>query len=244
MNSLAADYRQCGLYVVYAIAAVIVCGVAAGLRLMVPEEFVDYVTNGLMLPVFRYGLLLSLIACGIALSGGRRPMALTAHLAVLASAIWFGLNWAEPIVLSYQTLAELISGYPILSAAMSMAAGSALLLPISVRKWFLPFVSAICGAGLGFSVILYSPLDYDAHWFSWAGGTGGLAVVLASIFLADSARRFCAGAWLTIAERILGSWLIAASLMLAALAFLHQRSLETAPVPPISPHGIDAPQPH
>ncbi len=235
MNSVAADHRQGGLYAVYATAALIVCGVAVGLRLTVPENVADYVTNGLMLPVFRYGLLLSLIACGIALSGGGHPIALAAHLAILAAATWFGLHQAESIVLEYEALAELIGGYPVLAAAMCVAAGSALLVPSSARKWLLPLVSAICGVGLGLTVILYSPLDYHAEWFFWAGGTGGLAVVLGSIVLAGGVWRVCAGSWLTVAERILGSWLIAASLMLAALTFQPQRPLETEPVPQTTP---------
>ena len=243
MNSLAAGRRQGGLYAVYTAAAIIVCGIAAGLRLMVPEAVGDYVTNGLMFPVFRYGLLLSLIACGIALSCGRHPLALAAHLAILASSTWFGLHQAESIVLECETLAQLIGGYPVLAATMSVAAGSALLLAPSVRKWLLPFLSAICGVGLGLTVILYSPLDYHAEWFFWAGGTGGLAVVLASIVMADGVWRNFAGSWLTVAERILGSWLIAASLMLTALAFLTPRPLENEPMPPATPDEIDPMQP-
>ena len=239
MNPCAADHPQAGLYAVYTAAAISVCGVAAGLHLMVPDEVADYVSNGLMHPVFRYGLLFSLIACGVALSGGRRPLALAAHLAILASATWFGLHWGEPVVLLHQTLTELIVRYPVLAAAMSVTAGSALLLPLSARKWLLPFVSAICGLGLSLSVILDSPVDFYADWFSSAGGTGGLAVVLASIILTDSVRRICAGSWLTIAERILGSWLIAASLMLAALAFLPERPPDTEPFPSLIPDEID-----
>ena len=243
MNSQAADRRPGGLYAVYAAAAVIVCGVAAGLLLMVPEVVGDYVTNGLMFPVFRYGLLLSLIACGVALSGGRHPLALAAHLALLASGTWFGLHQAESIVLEYETLAQIIGGYPVVAATMSVAAGGALLLPPSARKWFLPVLSAICGVGLGLMVILYSPLDYFAEWFFWAGGTGGLAVVLASIVLADGVWRNFAGSWLTVAERILGSWLIAASLMLTALAFLTPLPLEDETLPPVTPEEIDPLQP-
>ncbi len=243
MNAQAAGRRQGGLYAVYAASAVIVCGIAAGLHLTVPEVVGDYVTNGLTFPVFRYGLLLSLIACGIALSGGRHPLAVAANLAILAAATWFGLHQAEAIVLEYEALAELIGGYPVVAATMSVAAGSALLLPPSARKWFLPVLSVICGVGLGLTVILYSPLDYFAEWFFWAGGTGGLAVVLASIVLADGVWKNFAGSWLTIAERILGSWLIAASLMLTALAFLTPLPLEDESLPPETPEETDSLQP-
>ncbi len=233
MNPFSAQHAQVGVHVVYIGAILIIFAGAVSLQLLVPIEVVDYVSNGITLPVFRYGLLLSLIACGIALSGRNRPLALVLHLVTLTAATWFGLHWAEPIVLSHKRLSEIIAGYPVLAAAMSMTAGSALLVPFSARKLLLPILSLVGGLGLGLSVILESPYDGDAHWFSWAGGIGGLAIVLSSIILTDAVRQFCAGSWLTIAERILGSWLIAASLMLAALS-LQQRPIEIPRLPPVS----------
>ena len=226
-------HPRTGIYVVQTIAILCLFVGAVSLQLMVPVQVVDYVSNGIALPVFRYGLLLSLIASGIALSGPRRPIVLAIHLSVLALATWFGLAWAEAIVLSYKPFADFVAGYPVVTAAMSMTAGVLLLCPLRTRKWILPFLSGICGTGLGLSVILESPYDGYTHWFSWAGGIGGLAIVLASIILADIVRQFYAGSWLTIAERILGSWLIAASLMLAALPF-QQRPIEIPSLPSIS----------
>lgn len=233
MNPVSPQNAHIGLYITYIAAILSVFAMAVGLQLMVPVEVVDYVSNGIVLPVFRYGLLLSLIACGIALSGTRSAWALAGHLVILAFATWFGLQRAEAIVLSYKALADIVAGYPVLTATMSMLAGSVLLLPLSARKWLLPILSAVCGLGLGLSVVLESPYDGYAHWFSWAGGVGGLAIVLSSIILTNALRQFCAGTWLIIAERILGSWLIAASLMLAVLSF-QQRPIEIPSLPPLS----------
>jgi len=228
-----------GLYAVYLAAAICVCGIAVGLRLSVPEEVADYVSKGFLLPFFRYGLLFALIACGVVLSGESRPIALIANLAVLVSALWFGLHRAETIVLSYEALVELILRYPVLVTAMGMITGGALLFPLRLRRWLAPFVSAGCGLGLGLFIILESPLDYYYGWFSSAGGLGGLAVIIASIALANGARRICASASLAVAERIFASWLIAASLLLAALAIVPQRSFESEPMSTPIPDRIE-----
>jgi len=216
-----------------------VCSTAVGLRLSVPEEIANYVSNGLMLPAFRYGLLFALIACGVILSGERHPIVLVVHLTVLASALWFGLQQAEPIVASYEPLAELIVRYPVLTTVMGMTTGGALLLPHRVRRWFAPFVSASCCLCLGLFTILESPVDFNYGWFATAGGLGGIAVVVASIALAAGARRLFARSWLAIAGRIFGSWLIAASLLLAALAIMAKRPLEPALMPTAIPDGIE-----
>lgn len=238
MNASPANPSRRDLEAVCIAAAIIVVSIAVGLRLSVPEEIADYVGNGLMLPAFRYGLLFPLIACGFILSG-ERTVALVANLAVLASALWFGLQRAEPIVISHEQLAGLIVRYPVLTAAMGVTSGGALLLPIRARQWLVPVVSASCGLCLGLSIILESPGDYYSGWFSSAGGLGGMAVVIASIAVAGSAQRIGSGSWLAVAGRILGSWLIAASLMLAALAIVPKRPLESAPMPTAIPDDVD-----
>lgn len=231
-----------GLRAVYVAAAILLCCIAVGLRLSIPEGIEDYVSSGFTIPAFRYGLLFALIACGVVLSGEHRPIALAAHLAVFASALWFGLQRVEPIILAYDPLAELIVGYPILATAMGLTTGGTLLLPLKARRWLMPFVSASCGLGLGVSMILESPIDYYSGWFSWAGGLSGMAVVIASIALTDGTQLICPGPWLIIAGRILGSWLIAASLMLVALAIVQERSPESAPTRIEIPNDIDLPR--
>lgn len=238
MTPSSASPSHRGLNAVCFAAAILVCGIAAGLHLSVPDEIADYVSNGLVLPAYRYGLLAILIACGLILSSERHPIALAAHLVVFALAIGFGLRWVEPLVLSHEPLAEFIVGNPVLTTAMGMITGIALILPLRARWWCVPFVSASCGIGLGLFMVLESPFDYNAGWYSLAGGLGGLAVVVVSIALADCARRMIAGSWLPVAERIIGSWLIAASLMLAALAVVTDGSLEIAPLLTEDPDSI------
>lgn len=231
MNSL-----QRGYYAVCFAAAFIVCGVAVSLSLSVPVELADYVDNGLMLPLFRYGLLFALIAYGVVLSGEHRTVTLVIYLSVFTLGVWVGLEWVEPIVLSYPSLTDMIIRYPVLTTAMSMITGICLLLPLGTRTWLVPLVSAVSGTGLGMFILLESPFDDFYAWFSFSAGLGAIAVVLTSTVLFSIARRFLSSTTFTIAERIVGSWLIAASLLLAALAIvpLPPSQLEPLPTPDAS----------
>lgn len=239
MNLAPANCAKRGLFAVYIAAVIIVSGIAIGLRLSVPEEVANYVGDGLLLPVFTFGLLFPLIACGVILSGERRPIALVAHLAALSSAIWLGLEWAGPNVLWHEPWGGLIVKYPVLTTAMGLITGGTLLLPLWARRWLFAVVSVSCGLGLGLSIDLESPGDYYSGWFSSAGAIGGMAVVIASTALAGGAQRIGSGYWLVIAGRILGSWLLAASLMLAALSFVPKRPIAPLPVPMGIPEEID-----
>lgn len=228
-----------GLYAVYIVAAIIVASIAVGLQLSVPLEVEEYVTNGLMLPAFRYGLLFPLAAYGVILSGEYRPIVLVSHFAIFLLALWFGLQMAADIILLYEPLVELMINYPVTTTALAMAVGGALILPCRARRWILPLISAICGLGLGLSVILESPFDEYYGWFTSAGGLGGVAVIVGSIPLGHVARRICSVDAITIVERISGSWLIAASALLAALAMVPQPPLEHEPVPTEIPDDVD-----
>lgn len=228
---------------IYIAAAAIVCIAAVTMRLTVPEGLELYVNNGLTLPAFRYGLLFALIACGMILSDESRPLALAANLAVFVAALWFGHQRAEAIILSSVTVTELVLGYPVVTSTMGMITGATLLLPLGARRWLVPFVCAICGFGFGLFIIMESPFDYFYRWFSVSAALGGMAVVIASIALTSSVRRIIAGSSLAIAERIFGSWLIAASLLLAALAFFPQPAVEPDPMSTVFPDLFNPPEP-
>ncbi|MEO0810144.1 MAG: hypothetical protein AAFW82_05805 [Pseudomonadota bacterium] len=220
-------------------AIAIVLGITtAGMYLLVPEEIADYVSNGFMLPALSYSLLLPLTACGFVLSS-ERPVALAANLAVLISTLWFGFQWAETIIFSDEQSVLLILGYPIVATTMALTTGGALLLPLSVRRWLVPVVCAICGLGLSLSVVIESPGDDYSGWFLSAGSTGGMAVVITSIVLVSRVKGIGANPWFTIAERILGSWLIAASLMLVTLATMPKRPYKPPTAPLTIPDGIN-----
>ncbi|MEM9107156.1 MAG: hypothetical protein AAGC96_16010 [Pseudomonadota bacterium] len=228
-----------GLGKVYIIAAFALFSIAISTRLSVPVEVADYVNNGLMLPIFRYGLLFALIAYGIVLSGEFRPGALVIHLGIFTFVLWFGLRWAEPIILPYEDLTQLIINYPVATTAMGIVIGIALLLPLPKRRWLVPFVSAICGFCLAVFILLESPFDFQYAWFTFSSGLGCLAVVVASIILTNGARRILSNSVIAIAERICGSWLIAASLLLGALAFFPQQPPDPASLSTTSPSPFD-----
>lgn len=207
-------------------AAVVVGCLALELRISVPEEITDYVSNGFMLPAYRYGLLFPLAASGIALSG-ERPAVLAVGFAVFSLALWFGLQSAEFVIYQYsEELTALLARRPLIATTMGMTAGVALVIPQYARQWFVPIVTACCGYGLGLSIIVESPVDYLSGWFSSASALGGMSMLIASIVLARALQQLCSRSVSAIAVRILGSWLIAASIMLAALAFVPMRQLD------------------
>ena len=237
MISCPATTLQRGRYVVYVTTGILLCGGAVALVLSVPNVVSSYISNGLLLPVFRYGLLFSLIACGIVLSSEHRPFALVANLALFALALWFGVQQAGALVLLYEPLTALIVTYPVLTPAMGLTAGAALLLPLNMRRWLAPIVCAICGASAGLFILLESP-PVNTHfngWFASAAGCGCMVVLVASLALSDGVRQFSSGSWSAISVRIFASWLIAASLMLAALAIIPKqpRILDATNLPPI-----------
>jgi len=242
VNSSPANTSRRGLYAVYLTAVIGICSCAAGLRLTVPEEISGYVSNGFMLPVFRYGLLCMLIACGVVLTSARDFLGLFASLAIFTSTLWLAIQLAEPVVLFYEPLAELITTHPVLIPTMGITTGGTLLLPLRARRWFNPFVSTICGLAVGLFITLESPGTYDSDWFSSASALGCMTVVIASTAMSDIARRFFDDSWLRVAGRIFGSWLIAASLMLGAITIVPERSLESELMSTESPDGNDLTQ--
>ncbi len=212
-------------------AGVILLCIAVFLWLSVPEPFAFYVHNGLMLPVFRNSLLFMLIGCGIVLSRVSHSTSLAAYLAILGSALWFGLHHTEAFVLSNGRLTKLVENYPIMTTSMGIVIGVTLLCPFWLCRYLVPLMCICCGLSVGLLIILESPLDDNYLWFSWASGLGGMLVVLATAILINGARRICSNTSLVVVERIFGSWLIAASILLAALAIMPLRALEPEATP-------------
>lgn len=216
------------------VAAILVCGVAIGLNLLEPAAITGYVSNGFVVPIFRYSLLLPLLACGLLLSA---PPAVTIIVSLLlfVTPLWLALQWGEQLVFGSGWFAALILAHPVLATAMGVTAGGALLLPTQLQSRFTPAATALCGASLGLSLAIESPGDDASAWFLSAGGLGGLAMVLLAFAFTRAIRRIGADLWLPIAKRILGSWLIAASLMLSALA-VAPKPTQPLPMPTLSPN--------
>ncbi|MEL6361260.1 MAG: hypothetical protein AAFR21_09240 [Pseudomonadota bacterium] len=222
-------------------AAILIGCIAIGMRLMAPAVGAGYVSNGFMLPASRYSLILPLIACGFVFSGDR-PVALGASLTAFVSTLWLALCYTETLFISLDGLIAYTLGSPFVTTSMALAAGSALLLPPAARQWLAPLVGAICGSGLGLSIGPESPGDDYSGWFLAAGGLGGMGIVIASIAMARTIRQIGNDPLLTIIGRILGSWLIAASLMLAALALVPKRPINLSPLPAAFPDSINVPR--
>lgn len=231
-----------GRNIVYIAAAIVLLGSLVALYLMVPDVVSGYVSNGLTLPVYRYGLLFPLIACGLVLSYEHRPILVLAGIVLLALTLWFGVQQLGKFVLLYEPLAALVVTKPVLTPAMGMATGAALLVPTRTRRWLVPVVCAICGLAAGLFILLESPPVYVYYngWFAGAAAISCICVVITATVLSDFGGRILSGSQFVIAERICASWLIAASVMLAALAIIPKRNrvLDPTNLPPVQQRQI------
>jgi hypothetical protein len=191
---------------------------------LAPDPVAGQVAFGLILPVQMYGLVLPLVALGVAvalLDTG----ALIASLIVFALVLGAALANADRFLFSYLDVLALVVRYPVCAATMCAAGGLALVLPGWLRRWCVPFMAAVMGAGLGISIVLSGPGDEATDWFETAAGLTGLVIVSASGALGAALQ----GPGLTVASRILGSWLIAAAIMLGGLALAPKPVHEPAP---------------
>ena len=103
-----------------------------------------------------------------------------------------------------------------------------MLLPLRLTKWYLPLAAATAGVALGIAIQLESPGDDYSGWFSWSGALGGTVVVFTSTAVWIAVKYVFRGTWFGVASRILGSWLITASLMLTGLIFVPNAPPESA----------------
>ncbi len=112
------------------------------------------------------------------------------------------------------------------NCAVALFAGLALL--VGSRLKGLPFAgfSLFLGAALGMTIGLYSPGDDQAVWFVAPAALSTAAVVVFSAFLLTKID----GPWWNIARNIVGSWLVATSVLLAAFRSFRRRK-QTCPQP-------------
>ena len=98
-----------------------------------------------------------------------------------------------------------------------------------MTKWYLPLAAAIIGIALRIILQLESPGDDYSGWFPWSGALGGAVIVFTSIAVLAALKYVFRGAWFAVASRVLGNWLITASLMLTGLAFVPKRQSDLVP---------------
>ena len=211
------------------------------MRAAAPPEATAYLKDGFFLSIRNYGLFLPLIAFGAVLTEVGAP-------ASIFSLIAFGLaasmtvDWAESFFRSHDDTLTLLAAHPIGTIAMCLAIGIAMLLPPRLTKWYLPLAAATAGVALGIAIQLESPGDDYSGWFSWSGALGGTVVVFTSTAVWIAVKYVFRGTWFGIASRILGSWLITASLMLTGLIFVPKRGVNSVPAARFTIPDIDMPR--
>lgn len=190
-----------------------------------PEALSFHVRSGLSLFVWSYGLGIPVVALGLAMAeaeGAALAFALAAFIVPLVMAV----EYSEGFLLAHQNLLALTLKGPVAEAILSAAAGLALLSPGWLRPRALILAAALQGLMLGVAIGLYSPGDEIAHWFTRSAAFAAITAVVCCLAVLRVAR----GPWWTIARPILGSWLVAASVLLAALPFVPKKQPVAAPV--------------
>ena len=155
-----------------------------------------------------------------------RAAALGALAAVLG--IWLGLAAREWLVATILSGPGTASRLALPGPVSCLATGLMLAAPERLRAWLLPPAALVIGATLAAGVAIVDPSFHEESFLRGALAAGAwLAAVGFSVGLVDRP-------WFRIAIRILGSWLIAIGLMLAAAALLPRPRVEEPP-PPESP---------
>jgi len=211
------------------------------MRVAAPPEATAYLKDGLSLSMRNYGLFLPLIAFGAVLTEVD-PLAFTCSLLAFALAASVTVDRAESFFLSHDDTLGLLAAHPVGTIAMCSAIGIAMLLPLRLTKWFLPIAAATTGVALGIAVQLESPGDDYSVWFSWSGALGGTVIIFASSAAWAALKYVFRGKWFSVATRILGSWLVTASLMLTGLAFVPKRGVDNVPAARFTIPDVDMPR--
>jgi len=152
--------------------------------------------------------------------------ALGAFLAVLG--FWLGLAALGWLIAAIASGFAMTSWLGLPGPISCVAVGLVLAVSERIRSWLLPPAAIVIGALLAIGVEFVDPSSHDPNFLRGA--------IAASIWLVAAIGlmgHLCNRAWFRIAIRILGSWLIAIGLMLAAAILLPQPKLGEAPqLPP------------
>jgi len=168
------------------------------------------IESGALYPLLTYDQALPLFGIGFAF--GLAPMRL-AILTILffVAGLALGLS-LEDRLLDFFTDSGWLSALSLLGPLSCVIVGIALISSGSLRAWILAPAAVAFGTAFGFAVGLN-----DTSIDDWGYATGatitGLWLASLSMMLA---RRF-EGAWIQIAARILGSWLMAIGVMLGGV---------------------------
>ena len=185
----------------------------------------DYVGTGLLLAPTNYGLILPLLGFGAA-TAELDALLLIETLALFVAGLAVSASVSEGLLLAHQDVLSFIVRYPITNCVLALLSGLALLTGPRLKGIPIATAALLLGIAFGITIGLYSPGDDEARWFVAPAAIAGVALVLLGAYIAC---RIQSGAWWRIARSILGSWLVAAGVLLAGFPLVPKK-----PEPPQS----------
>lgn len=202
-------------------AAALLAGLAVILIAAAKLEPDRYILElGLLYVATRFEQALPLVGLGFALGGVRgRPAAASA--AIFALAVPLGGLVANNIAAAIAGGVDLVPTLALFAPAVCVVTGAALAVPRRLRALLLPVAALMSGVVLGMLVNLSDPTREETV-FALGAVAGGVWLVAAPWLI----RRQLEQAWLEIAGRIFGSWLVAIGVLLGALHLIPPRQFE------------------
>lgn len=234
-----ATFPQKPLWLGRALLAVVVGGVLT--FVLAPRGIeADYAGTGLLLAPTNYGLVVPLLALGAAMAEFETLLLIEA-LALFAAGLAVMASISEGLLLAHQEALSIFVRFPLTNCALALASGAALLAGPSLKGIPSAAAALLAGAAFGTTIGLYSPGDDASIWFTGPASLAGTALVL---FAAFALAKLGQTAWLAIARKILGSWLIATGILLAGFPLVPRKpeppELPAAATTSEEPPGFDA----
>ena len=171
------------------------------------------------------------LGCALALVRGREA-ALSAMLAAVG--LWLGFEYRDLLINAAISGATTRVRLGLPGPISCLAVGVLLAAPARLRSWLLPPAAIVTGAMLAIGIKLVDPSFHDPNFLRGALVASLLLVAAVGLTVHLFYRH-----WLSIAVRILGSWLIAIGLMLAGSMLVPRPTIGLVPSQPA--RGVERP---
>jgi len=175
--------------------------------------------------VHAFDLSLPLVGAGLILARLDVKPAMVSYalfVVALTSSVMAGGPFAQWLT----TTPGAVERFVLVGPAGSVLVGVALLLPDAFRRWLAPLATILTGAAFGIAIRLFDPTVGDRR-YALTLALVALWLVTVPFLIGHRHRR----QWFAIATRIVGSWLIAIGILLAALLVLPRNNPGEPPSP-------------
>ena len=181
--------------------------------------------RGALSVILSYQRALPLLGLGCALATVRsREAALGAILAVVG--LWLGFAFRDSLINSVVSGSATTGRLGLPGPVSCLFVGLVLAAPLRLRTWLLPPTAILVGAMLAIGIKLVDPSFHDPNFLR-----GGVAAGVWLVGAVGLTVHLCYRPWLGIGMRILGSWLVAIGLMLAASMLVPRPAIGSLPQP-------------